>query len=120
MAMSARGPDGHLKVLGMSYWRPQSLEGIPDIDKCKRVSDLPMKFCTRVWTILNSLIWNSQTWILSKSFKEDLKKIKEQRPPSPWVWVDTVHISNPFLYEWMGWDIRSLPRGTIPSALVRG
>ena len=111
--MGMKGYTNPINYIAKYISKSLDLEGIPDLDKCKRVSDLPMKFRTRVWTILNSLIWNSQTWILSKSFKEDLKKIKEQRPPSPWVWVDTVHISNPFLYEWMGWDIHFLPRGTV-------
>ena len=79
--MGMKGYTNPINYIAKYISKSLDLEGIPDLDKCKRVSDLPMKFRTRVWTILNSLIWNSQTWILSKSFKEDLKKIKEQKPP---------------------------------------
>ena len=114
--MGMKGYSNPINYIAKYISKSLDLENIPGIDDCKKVSELPIKHRTRVWTILNNLIWNSHTWIISKSFKEDLKRIEEQKPPSPWVWVDTVHISDPFLYSWMGWDIRSLPPGTVPPA----
>lgn len=87
------------------------LDGIPDIGKFSKVSELPEKYRTKVWTVLNNLIWNSQTWVISKSFREDLKRIEEkiEKLKSNWMWVQTVSVRNPLLYEWMNWSIEDLP-----------
>lgn len=82
------------------------LDHIEELRKCRRVSELPAKYRTAVWTILNSLIWNSHTWVISKAFKEDMQKLEEEadRKKGSWMWVDTVHRSDPRLYRWMGYD----------------
>ena len=87
------------------------LQDIPDLEKYERVSELPEKYRTKIWTVLNNLIWNSQTWVISKSFREDLKKIKEkiEKLKSRWMYVDTVSVDNPRLYTWMGWILDNLP-----------
>lgn len=87
------------------------LEDIPNLEKYERVSELPEKYRTKVWTVLNNLIWNSQTWVISKSFREDLKNIKEkiEKLKSRWFYVDTVSVYNPRLYEWLGWELDDLP-----------
>ncbi len=118
--MDMKGYANPINYIAKYISKSLDLDGIPDIESCKRVSDLPKEHRTKVWTILNNLVWNSQTWILSKSFKEDLKKLEERRPelPSPWVWAGIVHISDPALYRWMGWDPESFLPGTIPTSGV--
>lgn len=72
---------------------------------CKRVSELPAELRTRVWTILNNLIWNSQTWVISKAFKDDLRKLeeeKEKKSKGLWMWVNILHRDDPRLRSWMG------------------
>jgi len=112
--------DDHLQMKGYSnpinyiakyISKSLDLQDIPDLEKYKRVSELPEKYRTKVWTVLNNLIWNSQTWVISKSFREDLKKIKEQieKLKSRWFYVDTVSVDDPRLYQWMDWDLDSLP-----------
>ena len=118
--MDMKGYANPINYISKYISKSLDLDGIPGIESCKRVSDLPKEHRTKVWTILNNLVWNSQTWILSKSFKEDLKKLEEGSPilPSPWVWAGIVHISNPALYRWMGWDPESFLPGTIPTSGV--
>ena len=54
------------------------LQDIPNLEKYEKVSELPEKYRTKIWTVLNNLIWNSQNWVISKSFRGNLKKIKEK------------------------------------------
>ncbi len=86
------------------------IDRIEELRTCKRVSELPEKHRTAVWTLLNSLIWNSHTWVISNKFKKDLKKIQEKREKlkGNWMYVDTVHRTDPRLYAWMGYDVTKI------------
>ena len=85
------------------------IDKVPELRTCRRVSELPAKYRTAVWTILNNLIWNSHTWVVSRSFKDDLRKIKERvdRLKGSWSWLGTFHRDDPRLYELMGYDVTS-------------
>lgn len=93
------------------------LSKVEGLDKCRRVSDLPEKYRTAIWTILNNLIRNSQIWIISKAFKDRIKKIEEkiEKLKSNWMWVSTVSKKDPRLYEWMGYVVTCNPDGTLKS-----
>lgn len=82
------------------------VENIPELKTCKKVSELPEKYRTAVWTILNNLIWNSQTWVISKSFRTALNRLKETRDKlkGNWVHIKTVSINDPFLYLFMSYS----------------
>lgn len=105
--MSIRGYSSPINYISKYITKSLDLDNIEELRKCKRVSELPEKYRTAVWTILNSLIWNTQAWVISKDFKEDLQKIDEkiEEHKGKWVWIDTVHRTDPRLYEWMGYDI---------------
>ena len=44
---------------------PMSLDiyHIAELRICKRVSGLPIKFRTAIWTILNNILWNAHIWV---------------------------------------------------------
>ena len=54
LSMEAAGLKGYTNStnhIARYISRFPDLEVLPDLDECKQVSDLSMKFCTRVWTI---------------------------------------------------------------------
>ncbi len=110
--LQMKGYSNPINYIAKYISKSLDLEDIPNIEDYERVSELPEKYRTKVWTVLNNLIWNSQTWVISKSFREDLKKIKEkiEKLKSRWFYVDTVSTTNPRLYEWMNWSIDDLPK----------
>jgi len=109
--LQMKGYSNPINYIAKYISKSLDLQDIPDLEKYERVSELPEKYRTKIWTVLNNLIWNSQTWVISKSFREDLKKIKEkiEKLKSRWFFVDTVSVDNPRLYQWMGWDLDNLP-----------
>lgn len=111
--MKIKGYSNPLNYISKYITKSLDLENNPELKKAQRISELPIELRTRAWTILNNIIWNSHTWVISKSFKEKLKRIKERiyKLKSDWKWIDTIHISNPILYKWMGWTPDKLPPG---------
>jgi len=105
--MQIKGYANPLNYISKYISKSLDIDHIKEYRSCKRVSELPEKYRTAAWTILNNILWNSQTWIISKAFKEDLKKIKEkiERTKSRWIWVDTVPKNDSRLYAWMGWNV---------------
>ena len=105
--MGIKGYATPINYISKYITKSLDLDHVGEFRKCKRVSELPAKYRTAVWTILNSLLWNSHTWVISKSFKEDLQKIEEEagRHSGAWMWIDTVHRSDLRLYLWMGYDV---------------
>jgi len=103
--MKLKGHSNPINYISKYISKSLNLEGVSDIKECKRVSDLPVEYRTKTWTILNSLIWNSHTWIISKAFKEDLQKMEARRDKlkGNWIRVKTVGRDNPELYTWMGY-----------------
>ncbi len=118
--MKLKGHSNPINYISKYISKSLDLGDVPDLDKCERVSDLPVKHRTKVWTILNNLIWNSHTWIISKAFKEDLRKIeaKIEKLKGNWVRVKTVGRNNPELYTWMGYSteeaVRFAAEGGLP------
>lgn len=111
--LSVKGHSNFVDYMSKYITKSLDLSRLGDISAYKRVSDLPEKYRTAVWTILNNLIWNSQTWVISKSFKEKMKELKEKTSEirERWMWVDTVHKDSPRLFEWMGYDLsKELPK----------
>lgn len=108
--MGIKGYATQINYISKNITKSLDLDHVEEFRKCRRLSELPMKYRTAVWTILNSLIWNSHTWVISKAFKEDMQKLEEEaeKRKGSWMWVDTVHCSNPRLYEWMGYDCTKL------------
>ena len=108
--MGIKGYATPINYIAKYITKSLDLDHVEEFRKCRRVSELPMKYRTAVWTILNSLIWNSHTWVISKAFKDDMQKLEEEaeKRKGSWMWVDTVHRSNPRLYECMGYDCTKL------------
>ena len=76
--LQMKGYSNPINYIAKYISKSLDLQDIPDLEKYERVSELPEKYRTKIWTVLNNLIWNSQTWVISKSFREDLKKIREK------------------------------------------
>ncbi len=108
--MGMKGYATPINYISKYITKSLDLDHVEELRECRRVSELPAKYRTAVWTILNALIWNSHTWVISKAFKEDLQKLEEEveRFKGNWMWVDTVHRSNVWLFEWMGYDVAKL------------
>ncbi len=113
--MKMKGYSNPVNYIAKYISKSLDLTHVKEFKTCKRVSELPVEYRTAVWTILNTLIWGSHTWVISNKFKEDLKKIKEKREArkSSWMYVDTVSISDPRLYTWMGYDVSKLDISSI-------
>ena len=108
--MGMKGYATPINYISKYITKSLDLDHVEELRKCGRVSELSAKYRTAVWTILNVLIWNSHTWVISKAFKEDLQKLDEEaeRFKGNWMWVDTVHRNSPRLFEWMGYDVTKL------------
>lgn len=116
--MGIKGYATPINYISKYITKSLDLDHVEEFGKCKRVSELPAKYRTAVWTILNNLIWNSHAWVISKAFKEDMQKLEEEaeKRKGNWMWVDTVHRTNPRLYEWMGYDCSKLD----PNLFLKG
>lgn len=101
--LGVKGHSNFINYISKYITKSLDLSKVKDVENCHKVSDLPQKYRTAVWTILNNLIWNSQIWIISKAFKGRVKKIEEriEKLKSNWMWIDTVSKENPRFYEWM-------------------
>lgn len=112
--MGIKGYATPINYISKYITKSLDLDHVEEFRKCKRVSELPVKYRTAVWTILNSLIWNSHTWVISKAFKDDMQKLEEEVEirKGNWMWVNTVHRTDPRLYEWMGYDCSKLDPNT--------
>ena len=106
--LGIKGYSNPINYIAKYISKSLDIDKVPELRQCKRVSELPIKFRTAVWTILNNLIWNSHTWVISRSFKDDMKRIKEklEKFKGNWLWVGTFHREDPRLYSLMGYDFK--------------
>ena len=105
--MSFRGYANPVNYIAKYLSKSLNVNKIPELKTCKKVSELPVKYRTAVWTILNNLIWNSQTWVISKAFRKALNALKTIRDKlkGNWVRVNTVSVLDPRLYIFMGYSV---------------
>ena len=107
--MGIKGYSNPINYISKYITKSLDIDHVTEIRTCRKVSELPVKYRTAVWTILNSILWNSHTWVISKAFKEDMNHLDEKKDSKGvWMWVDTVTRADPRLYEWMGYDINNL------------
>ena len=105
-SMGVKGRSNFVNYITKYITKSLDLRKVEGIEGCTRVSELPEKYRTVVWTILNNLIWNSQIWVVSKAFKDRLRQLEDEerreRAPSGWMYVDTVHRDSQALRDWIG------------------
>lgn len=66
--MGIKGYATPINYISKYITKSLDLDHVEEFRKCKRVSELPVKYRAAVWTILSSLIWNSHTRVISKAF----------------------------------------------------
>lgn len=118
--MGIKGYSNPINYISKYITKSLDLDHISELRTCRRVSELPVKYRTAVWTILNNILWNSHTWVISKAFKEDMDHLDEKKDSKGvWMWVDTVTRSDPRLYEWMGYDTNNLDPNLFSKSSVK-
>lgn len=101
--LSIKGFANPVNYIAKYISKSLDLKNIEEYRKYRKVSELPERLRTGVWTILNNLIWNSHTWVISKKFKDELDKLKERREKNKglWMWVNTVSKDDSHLRMWI-------------------